>query len=429
MQLKQKLHLNKLAHATGFIIFMSGQQAIASGFSVPELSVTGLATSNALVANSKELGAIPYNPAAMAFHENDAISLGAILIQPDLAVDTGSGTVESDANDLVVAPSIWAHTKISDEWSLGIAVNAPFGLETEWPAGTFDAQYPAGSAIPTTSKLEIVAFSPSIATRISDNLSLAAGLDYYWMKRVDFNSNLNMPGTPNFDLSGDGRGVGFNLSGLYQAGNWSYGISYHSSANINIEGEIKTPDAVADQLGLPSRNAVSDLELPWRLQLGVRHQTTEKLALEFDITRTGWSTFDQLEVKNEEYGVMLFTSENHWDDANAYRIGMTFDLSAKTQLRAGYTFDETSQDDDYFSPRIPDADRHLFSVGIGHKLADGWSLEAGYLYVKFNERNFTQTANGVHLDNPDETNGTSAVNGDYEASVQMLAFGISKSFM
>jgi long-chain fatty acid transport protein len=443
MQLNETFSMNKLALATGLALLVSGQQATASGFAVPELSVTGLGASNALVANTKELGAIPYNPAAMGFHEDSSVSIGALLVKPDLSVDTGDGTVESEANDLIGIPLIIAHARISEEWSLGMAVNAPFGLETEWPAGTFDDQYvdaleealdgqpDEGPAVPTNSKLEILALSPSIANRVNDNLSLSAGLDYYWMKTVEFNSNLHDVdlGTQNFDMSGDGRGIGFNLSALYRAGDWSYGISYHSTANINIEGDIETPDAVADGFGLPSRNVVADLELPWRLQIGVRNQTTEKLALEFDITRTGWSSFDELEVKNEEYGATVFTSENQWDDANAYRFGMTYDLTSNTQLRAGYTFDETPQDDDYFSPRIPDADRHLFSVGIGHKLADGWSIEAGYMYVKFNDRSLEQTADDAHADNPTEMNGTAAVNGDYESSVQLLAFGINKTFM
>jgi len=52
----------------------------ASGFSVPELSTAGLSLSNALVANPEELGAIPYNAAAMGFHDKSSLSLGALFI-------------------------------------------------------------------------------------------------------------------------------------------------------------------------------------------------------------------------------------------------------------------------------------------------------------------------------------------------------------
>ena len=52
----------------------------ASGFSVPEMSTAGLALSNAMVANTREVGAIPYNPAVMAFLKDGSAGAGTLLI-------------------------------------------------------------------------------------------------------------------------------------------------------------------------------------------------------------------------------------------------------------------------------------------------------------------------------------------------------------
>ncbi|PUB89754.1 MAG: hypothetical protein DBP01_09570, partial [gamma proteobacterium symbiont of Ctena orbiculata] len=161
------------------------------------------------------------------------------------------------------------------------SVNAPFGLETEWPAGTFDAQYPPGTTIPTQSKLEIVAFSPSVAYKINENASLSGGVDYYWMREVIFNGDINagMPGSnPAADLEGDGRGVGFNLGFMVDQGRWSFGGSYHSEANIPVEGTVELPAGALPSFLTNKVNA--DLKLPWRLQVGVRNQATDKLAIE-----------------------------------------------------------------------------------------------------------------------------------------------------
>ena len=427
--------VTKALLTTGVVLISSVNQSVASGFAVPEISVSGLAQSNAMVANAKDLGALPYNPAAMAFHDGSSMTAGVVLVKPDLSVDTGNGSVDSEADDIIAIPLFSAHHTIGGDMSVGISVNAPFGLETDWPLGTFDAQfpgvgengeYPLGGPLPTKSALEIIAISPSIATKINDNLSLSAGVDYYYMRNVDFNTTFNNPLTPNYDMSGDGRGIGFNLSGLYRLDAWSFGISFHSTANINVEGTIKTPDYLVAALNLPTTNVTADFEVPSRLQLGLRHQLTDRLAWEFDITRTGWESFDVLEVKEGVYGQTVLRSENHWDDANAYRLGVTYDVNPDTQLRAGYSFDETPQRDDYFSARIPDADRHLFSVGFGHKIAEDWTLEAGYMYVKFNDRSISQPTW-----EPDTTefNGTSAVDGDYESSVHLLAIGVNKTFL
>ncbi|MCM8884403.1 MAG: OmpP1/FadL family transporter [Candidatus Thiodiazotropha sp.] len=430
MQHNKPLQLTKLALSCGLAILAMNQSAQASGFAVPELNITGLALSNALVANPDLQAAISYNPAAMSFHEGSSIAIGTLLVIPDLSVDTGSGSVDSDANDTVAIPSLTAHMKLTHAWSIGLSVNAPFGLETEWPAGTFDSQYPPGSTIPTQSKLEIVAFSPSVAYKVNENTSLSGGIDYYWMREVIFNGDINAgaPGSnPEANLEGDGRGVGFNLGLMVDQGDWSFGGSYHSEANIPIDGTVDLPAGA-----LPSfvtNNVHAELKLPWRLQLGVRNQTTDKLAIEFDFTRTGWSSFDKLVVDQDQFGTNIVTSLNQWDDVNAYRIGISYDFTQSTQLRVGYTFDEAPQDDSFYSPRIPDADRQLFSLGLGHTLNNGWTIDAGYMYVKFDDRTLDIDPAFAHsAPNAGEANGTSAVNGDYESSVHLFGVGLTKKF-
>lgn len=428
MQHNKSLKLSTLALGCGATLMILNQPARASGFAVPELNPTGLALSNALVANPFSLGAIAYNPAVMSFHEGSSLSAGLVLVKPDLSVDTGSGFVDSDANNTVAIPAISAHYTVNETWALGISVSAPFGLETDWPAGTFDSQYPALSTIPTESKLEVVNFSPNAAYKINENLSVAAGIDYYWMKKVVFNGDINagVPGSnPEANLKGDGRGTGYNLGVLFRQGDWSFGGNYHSSSNIPIDGEVALPAGTLPTF--MSNKVHARLEIPSRLQLGVRNQTTEKLAIEFDLTRTGWSSFNKLVVDQDQYGTNVVTSHNEWDNANAYRLGATYDFTPETQLRVGYTLDETPQGKKYFSPRIPDADRQLFSFGIGHTLGNGWTLDAGYMYVKFDKRTIessTPAVPGVG----NETNGTTAVDGTYDSKVHLFAFGVTRHF-
>jgi long-chain fatty acid transport protein len=425
------LQLTGLALACSTVLLTPNQNVQASGFAVPELNTTGLALSNAMVANPDSLSAIAYNPAAMAFHEGRAVELNLLLVKPELSVDTGSGSVDSEADDVVAIPAFTAFAKLNETWALGLSLNAPFGLETEWPAGTFDSQYPAGRTIPTQSKLEIIAFSPSAAYRINDNASLSGGIDYYMMREVIFNGDVNagVPGSnPAANLEGDGRGVGFNLGFMVDQGAWSFGGSYHSEANIPVDGKVDLPEGALPSF--LSNRVNAKLKVPWRLQVGVRHEPMEKLAIEFDLTRTGWSSFDKLIVDQDQIGTNIVTSNNQWEDANAYRIGISYDLTQATQLRIGYTYDETPQEDKFFSPRIPDADRQLFSLGVGHTLNNGWTVDAGYMYVKFDDRTLNIDSTFVHAaPNESETNGTSAVNGDYESTVHLFGIGVKKRFM
>jgi len=406
---------------------------MAAGFALPELSTAGTGTANALVANPEETGAFAYNPSAMGFHEQSTVALGAIFIGPSFTVRNEGGRSDSQGADWYAGPQLQAAIRLTDQWRLGLGVNAPYGLETRWAYGSFPTlsqsvtiQTPQGPVTiptgnhPTTSKLEVLDFVPSLAYRVNENLSLGLGLDLYWAKSAELSSNLGQ-------LSGDGNGIGFNLSALYRLDALSLGIAYRSGGTLEIDGDYspQSPPLVAAGRLAPGQSASVDLDLPWSLQLGVRYAFTPELALELDWTRTGWSEFDQLEVKGEASGASIFEDVNNWKDSNAYRLGLTYQFRPETQLRLGYSYDETGQGDEHFSARVPDANRHLFGVGVAQTLGQGLSFEAGYMYVLMDER---KIRSATPYRPGGDVNGTEALNGDYEMDAHVIGIELVKAF-
>jgi long-chain fatty acid transport protein len=120
--------LSRIAMAVG--LSAAAMTLQASGFRVPEASIAGLGLSNALVANPDEAGALPYNPAAMGFHEQRQLGVGVILVDPRLRVtpEGGSGEIESDGRSPIAIPNFYYMQPLADAWSLGLHVGAPFGL-------------------------------------------------------------------------------------------------------------------------------------------------------------------------------------------------------------------------------------------------------------------------------------------------------------
>lgn len=422
-------------------VFCGHETALGSGFAVAELSTLGIGTANALVANPDDVGAFAYNPAAMAFHDSSSLALGSLFIGPSFSVKTATGDHDSHGADWVVAPMVQGAVVINDRWRAGIALNAPFGLESRWGIGNFPElagettrevqvlppPFPAFSfnvpngAEPTASKAEILDLSPTFAFRVTDDFSVSAGLDYYYAKKTKFNSTL-------MTLSGDGHGYGFNLGALYAAERWSIGAAYHAAATLDIQGQYRPTNSTLELLGaLPSAQSASlDLNLPWRLQVGARFKLTPQIAVEFDWTRTGWSEFQDITVKGAG-GQIILKDENNWEDASAYRLGFTWQALERTQLRIGYSYDETPQDDDYFSPRIPDNDRHLLGIGIGQDLGQGWQVDLGYMYALFDgKRKITGSRDYAGLG--DDINGSTAVAGEYDANAHLIGLELTKTF-
>ncbi|MBN2887328.1 MAG: porin [Chromatiaceae bacterium] len=421
-----------LALLSGLAALAVQTPSLGSGFYLPESSAAGLGTANAMVANPDLPGAISYNAAAMGFHDSSSLAIGGLLIGPSFSVETASGSHDSQGADWAAAPMLQAALALDERWRLGFGLHVPFGLETRWRDGTFpavsgtatlpvppplDPEVPLGH--PVASKLEVLDLATALAYRVNEQLSLAAGVDLYWGKQAKLSSTAG-------SLTGEGSGLGFNLSALYRQGSWSLGASFHSAATLGLEGDFTatSPTLVALGVSSPSQPGKIDFDLPWRLQLGVRYAVNPRLAVEFDWTRTGWSKFETLDVRALADDSPIFNDTNAWDDANAWRFGLTYQWTEATQLRLGYAYDETGQGDDHFSARIPDNNRHLFSLGFAHHLAPGLSVEGGYMYVLAEDRDYRATTPYTGSD----LNGTTALDGDYAMDAHLIGLELVKVF-
>jgi long-chain fatty acid transport protein len=425
----------RVTFAGGLAVLAAAPQAQASGFSVPELSTAGLGTANAMVANPDEIGAFAYNPAAMSFHDSSSVAIGGLFINMNLSVDNASGRHDSNSPEWVAAPLFQAAVKVTDRWRVGLGATTPFGLETRWDEGTFPLlsgsrtltiptigtiSLPNGNQ-PTKSLLQVLDITPSASYRINDMVSVSAGLDYYWAKQAELDSSLA-------ELQGRGSGLGWNLGLMFRKDAWSLGASYHSATTVAIDGTYTPLDNTLVALGAvtPGQTAKLDLNLPWRLQLGARYAINPQLAVEVDWTRIGWSQFENIEVKTKSGGNVIFTDTNDWEDADAIRLGLTYAVRPNTQLRFGYSYDQTGQPDAHFSARVPDSDRQLFSIGVSQGLGQGFTVEAGYMYVLVDDRNYSGDTQYQGLGT--DVNGSTAVAGTYESDVNLFAIELSKVF-
>ena len=406
------LRLNKKFLATAFVCFMPVSLTHANGFRVPEISVAGTATANALVANTEELGAVAYNPAMISFHEGKNVMLGFNNVSYDHAVTPDGGTrTEGTGESSFLIPNFLVSTLGDNGIGFALLVNSPFGLETKYPDETFPAFAGALDVLePEISRIKMVNINPNISYKIDENSSVAFGLDFYDVIDLTFN-------TQNIKINGSGNGVGFNIGYIHKYDNFNLGVSYRSGVTTNLKGTIDYRGAGSSVLGVEAQ-----LRFPSMLQFGVQFHPIENLGIEFDVEHTGWSSFDRISIDNSTGNPAPITSENNWKNTLTYRLGFTYKITSGTKLLFGYSYDETPQPDEYFSARVPDADRQLFSIGASHQFSS-WKLEYAYMYVTVDDRVINSTtAPGA------EPNGTLAYNGKYESEVNLVGLSISTTF-
>jgi long-chain fatty acid transport protein len=387
--------------------------AQASGFRIPEISIAGIGTSNALVADTKTSGALPYNPAAMSFHEEGGLVFGLAQIRPKAHVDPSAGNATDSQGEVAVyVPNIFVMNHLNEEWSWGIGVNVPFGLETKWPAGTFGT-FPSPALEPEHSKLEMINVQGNLAFKVSSQTSIAVGVNQYIVKTLIFNTQL-------IEIEGDGNNHGWNIGLQHLAGPWSFGLAYRPGITVDLKGHVDT--------GSTKSSARAELAFPSLLQTGARYQANPLWAFEMDVERTGWSSFEVVEIEHSSPGISNpIRSTNKWNNSYTYRLGAAYELSQQTQLRLGYALDKTPQDDDFFSARIPDNDRQTLSMGIAHAV-NGWLIEGGYMYVWLKDRRVDAPSGSFNFPANTDPNGTDAYNGKYQSSAHVLGLGVSTRF-
>jgi long-chain fatty acid transport protein len=363
-----------------------------AGFALYEGSARGNALAGGLVGRADDVSAIFYNPAGITQLMDLQVQAGATFIFPDMDVNTANspfgdpdGTTTTEGN-VWAPPHAYLTYQVSDVTWFGLGVFSAFGLGTEFPddwPGRFNN---------TKAVVETITINPNLAYRVTDTLSVAAGLD---VVHFDLTLEKKIPvptlaGLIEFDQSiqGDDWGYGFNL-GLHYKPNHAValGISYRSS----VEHEASLDVDFAPGGVFTDTNGEGAVELPDELFIGLAVYPAEVLSLEVGAVWTRWSTYDALSLTLEDplpTGAAEIAYEKNWKDVWRYNVSMEYMLSETMDLRAGYAYDNTPVPDGYVDYLVPGSDRHLLNFGSGF-YSGNWSFDLSYTYLIIEDREVT----------------------------------------
>ncbi|MDX1466151.1 MAG: outer membrane protein transport protein [Halomonas sp.] len=445
-------HLNRLtiAIALASTALIAGQAA-ASGFQVREQSAKTLANafSNA-AAGAEDVSFMAHNPAAIGNIDGSQVAGGVAYIDADFELQDATasngpfvyGVNESgQGGETAVVPSFAAKMQLNEQFDLGLAIYAPYGLSTKYDEDWIGRYH----AVET--ELTTIDFQPTLNYRASDRLNLAVGLraqyadatlstanDLGTAAAMDPNNPLNPIATPGGndvigEVTGDDWGYGYTLGALFQVTDKTrLGASYRSEIDLTLDGELDVrgtdpvSDAAIDLGAVTGTGGKAELTTPANLNLGVYHQLTERLALMANAEWTEWSSFDELVVEFEDGRDSSRTEEN-WDDTWAFSVGANYALNNQWLLRAGLGVDESPVPSAEFrTPRVPDADRQWATLGATWMPSPELGITAGYMHVFADDGDIDQ-------DGSKEENATKgSLNGTYEVAADVFALSVDYRF-
>jgi long-chain fatty acid transport protein len=165
------------------------------------------------------------------------------------------------------------------------------------------------------------------------------------------------------------------------------GLGYRSQIGHTLEGEFTRSD-----IGLVDTIS-ADLTSPDQVTAGFYHDINEQIAVMAEVGWTNWSTFDEIRVVGDTFGVLSVTPED-WDNVWFGAIGATWKAKEDLKIRGGLAYDQSPVPDTTRTPRIPDADRIWLSLGANYSPAPNFSIDAGYTHIFVGDSTVSQTALG-----------------------------------
>ena len=409
------------------MVFTTPLASQAAGFALIEQSGSGMGNAYAGgAAIAEDASTIFFNPAGMTYIEGTQAAGALHLIKPNAEFnDKGStkafsvpaglvptGDEGPNAGDLAFVPNFYFMTEISPSIKVGVGMNAPFGLKTEYDdewVGRFQAD---------KSEVKTININPSIAVKVNDQLSFGFGLSAM-RAEATLTRQVNRVVAPetSVEIKGNDWGFGFNLGAIYQVTEGTrIGLAYRSKVEQHLEGRSKSPLVAA-----LNTKVKADVTLPEAFSVSAFSQLNDTWDLMGDVTWTRWSRFKELRIDFANATPDSVTPEN-WENTMRYSIGVNYRYSDAIKLRAGLAYDEEAIKDEFRTARIPGNDRKWLSLGASYQMTPASNFDIGYshLFISDSEIDDDQTSAAEGF------NGR--LRGDFEGSVDILSLQLTHNF-
>lgn len=409
-----------------------------AGFAIIEQSVTGLGRAFAgSAAVTEDASTIFFNPAGLTYLSHSELATGLNFILPQSEFDNDGSIItpalggtaltgrDGDAGNLALVPNLYLAHRLNDDVVVGIGVNAPFGLVTEY-SDSWVGRYHA-----IKSDLFTLNINPSIGFQATERLSLGFGVNLQYIdleltQAVDFGAACAVAAVAacaqpqqhdgKATLAADDWSWGFNLGLIFQVTDATrLALAYRSKISHHLTGKGKfdipsnpAVQAVAAGGGFVKGSISGDVVLPESASFAVHHQINDKWAIMGDVSWTRWERFKELAIESPVTRLNSVKEEN-WDNNMRYGLGLTYTHNDKWTFRGGIAYDESPISDRYRTARIPGEDRKWIALGASYKYSDHITVDAGYTHIFVSDPSLNEvTEQGYTL------------SGDYEASVDIL---------
>ena len=366
------------AVCTTFVI-LPFATAIAGGLYLNEFGTSAMGTAGAgAQAYASDASTAWHNPAGMTRIDGRQFSAAAGLIYADVKFDSDSDTPESGGDGGQAggfAPLVSSHYvhSLSDDFKLGMNVVALSGAALDYNDDW------TGRYLGQEVELLTISFVPNIGYRISEKLSVGAGLNIMY-GNLDLNAAIPDPLPPGDNPDGqvkikdaDDWDVGYQFGVLFELSeDTRIGAIYFSGVEPDFSG-----DAKIKPVGLDADISLK-FDFPKMVRGSIYHKLNEKFALLGTIGWEKWSDFDEIPVSTGGGSAALKTE---WDDVWHFAGGIHYMPNEKWIFMTGVAYDTDPADEKYANPLLP-VDRQIrLALGTQYHWKENVDIGAAFVYA------------------------------------------------
>ncbi|WP_338054855.1 OmpP1/FadL family transporter [Sutterella massiliensis] len=424
----------KIAAAAFAVAGAFASTAHAAGFMLTEQTAGSLGRAYAGVGvDGTDVAGVYYNPATMTLHPGTNIQAGFVGIGLNLDYAGKDGETANGRFHPQAIPHGHITHQINDSTWVGFSMTVPFGMGTDYDSDWNQSRRGIKATILTLD------FNPSVAWKVSEKLSIGAGVSLQYasadlkmrmnlsdttpgqqansalnnalaeaiknqdaaaIKQIQEIGNAVKDGSAQSEIDADSWAWGWNIGVMWSpVQNFRVGLSYRSEITHDADGDLKVnglqgvvpgnwqesalgsiiSGAISQSLG--TMDGAATVSAPAWAMASVAWDVNDLLSLYASFRWTDWSSFDKLDIEGN--GTTMATVTNKWKDTYLGSLGADLRLTDWWTLRGGIAYESSPiSDPSYRTAIIPDADRWWFAVGSSFKLTDQliWDVSFAHLH-------------------------------------------------
>jgi long-chain fatty acid transport protein len=410
-------------------------QAHAAGFYLQEQSARGTGRAYSGEVADQGVESLWWNPAAIARSGREAY-VGASAIFTEGQVNDGGSTITYPGGVRLpvrgaprafkpiqsgIIPNFAIAAPVMDRFAVGVSVGTPYEFTSKYDPGSW-TRYDGLTSQVRTADIQLTG-----AMRVTDwlDFGVAADAEYTKAHLSSAYPNLSPLLPAGFsELRGHGWNWGWTVGAQAHLGALTLGASYRSKMHHDLDGTVRVNGLLPPLPAAANFSAagVASFTTPWIATFGARYALTDKLTLEGQVQRYGWSEFDAIRV-NTPAGLQLLPQYYH--DTTSGGIGLDYAVNPRLTLRTGVQYDPTPTPDVGRTARVPDGDRWLFGVGATANVTHAMKVDAAFAYIGFKDSHVSHVTT-FYGGTPAAT--TVSLVGPVKASAYVLSLGLRAGF-